>query len=363
VRPLALAVAILIFGLTHHIVFRNACHYNTHTVYYLLPTALLLGTAIPVLAYQVLRWWAPTKLAAALVVILMLAPIFVINRDAKIQAWDYFNAKSFSGWPLAGMALNAAIPAGERLVAGFDLSNPQFLFYLWRGRRNNFRDPKNLPDLPAGTYLLTDLNYLRDDPFDTALALYPSQDFLNLSLARIGGRRDGAMVSALSVSPGAWESSDHEFGEYARLLSYQFGPRVISAPDRSRVESFLGIRWTPSTASGRIVHAGFAWERTGSEAGKLTPEYELQRSRGPGVWRVAPMWRLQKNSVDLGRFGPGEIVRHEVSWFIGEWMPPGEYNLVVRLRKDDRPVRPTIAGKPARLREIVLGTIIIDAIP
>lgn len=334
VPPSALTAALAITGLSHHAIFSNACHFNRHTIYYLLPAMVILAAAGPRLVQRLLAFAAPRGLAAAAALAAAAVPLWGFGVEAPRQGWDYFNANSFAGWPLVGKRLHDRVPEGGRLLATMDLSNPQLLFYYWRSRRNRVQDPVWLDAAGPGTFLLADLNATLPPELEENLRGRPYEEMLNLALYDLGGAGRGPEAEPLAPAPAVWEPAEIRFGEAVEMIGFAVAPLETEPPPGSAAERYLGLAWEPDDARGRIVHASIAWLRREGEARSLIPDYFLTRVEPEPATRIARMWRLADRDADLAGMPAGEVVRHELDWFIGEWVPPGEYRVSVRLRKD-----------------------------
>ncbi len=339
VPPASLALALLILGASHHVIFTNACHYNRHVVYYLLPSMVLLIASTPVLLSRLLSSRVPARAAAGSTALVTLLLVAWMARLAVPQTYAYFNWISIPGWPLIGQALHRIVPADGILLSTTDLASPQFLFYLWRATRNRTRDPIHVKRYTTGAYLLRDLNVRIPDEMENALAPLARTEMLNFELYDLENRQRAVEVPLPRPADAGWELADTEFEDLARLAMYRFGPRSLEVEPIGPIESYLGVSWTPERAATRTVHASFVWERLGGEAERLEPVYQLVLAEEDERWRAALMWPLEPAAANLAPLAAGETVRHEIDWMIAEWVPPGEYTLRLLVTERGRALR------------------------
>lgn len=339
VPPASLALALLILGASHHVIFTNACHFNRHVVYYLLPSMVILIASTPVLLSRLLSLWVPARAAAGSMALVTLLLALWMARLAVPQTYAYFNWISIPGWPLMGQTLHRIVPADGILLSTTDLANPQFLFYLWRATRNRTRDPIHVKRYTTGAYLVRDMNVRIPDEMDAALAPLARSETLNFELYDLENRERAVDVPLPRPADADWELADTEFEDVVRLAMCRFGPRSLEVEPIGPIETYLGVPWTPERAAPRTVHASFVWERLGGDAERIEPVYQLVLTGEDEQWRAALMWPLEPAAANLAPLEAGATARHEIDWLIAEWIPPGEYTLRLLVKERGRAVR------------------------
>jgi hypothetical protein len=348
VPPLALSVALGMACSAHHVIFRNACHFNEHLIYYLLPPAILLAAAAPAILERLLRGRLPGRGPATAALLIVAAPLALFLGAAAPQAWSYFNDLSVPGWPLLGQALERVVPEDGRLLSTGSLANPQFLHYLRRARINEVKEGDIPPGGEAGAYLLRDRNIAISPGVESLLAPFPPASVLNFSLYDLRPASPAPEIPALRPAPIEWTPVEIRFGDALLLSMTGHAPSQVSLGRRDAMVRFLGVPWTPDLAKGRIVHASFAWERLEGSPATLVPEYALVQERGGRSIEAPLMWPHPETEKDLARLSPGETERQEIDWFLGEWLPEGEYEVRVSARAGGRllPCRAGDEGTP-----------------
>jgi len=325
-----LPAALAVFCLSHHAVFTNACHFNEHLVYYLLPLMTLGAVMLPVSLGEMASTVSPRSVAAVSLLVAA-GPVALFVSQAPAQTRAYFNDLSVPGWPLLGQALNDTVPRGGVLLTNGDIASPQVLHYLGRERYNGVV----AADLPEagweGAWFLTDRNEDPGEALRSRLAPFPPGQLLSFDLRDMTPDAREPDTGPLRPPAAEWVPAGVRFGGVLELSMTAF---AVSRGSRARVpavQAFLGVPWTPATAAGRVVHGSFVWERLDAPAETLAPDYALVE-RVSGV-RAPVMWPLAVEASDLAPISPGETVRHEVDWFLGEWLPAGTYDLTVGVRE------------------------------
>lgn len=355
----ALAAAILIFGLSHHVLFTNAVHFNRHVVYYLLPGMAILMAAGPALLCGAARRWAGRGLAVALALVVAGTPLGILLLDAPRQARAYFNGDSFTGWALMGQAMNRLVPTDGTLLSTGGMTHPQFLFYLWRARRNNLSDPLRVERARPGEILLRDMNVPMTPEMEEALAGIDSSETLNFRIYDMGSRSEAPAPPFPRPEAEGWSLEDVEFGGQLHLTMHTHAPLSVPAIRPGAIPRYLGLGWTPELAASRTVHASILWERLEGEATDLKPEYALVLTGSDEKIRAPMIWRLARKARNLGTLAPGETARHELDWLITEWLPAGTYELQVKVRRSGRLVRPVAGEEVLRHHHASLGTVTV----
>ncbi|MBI3449072.1 MAG: glycosyltransferase family 39 protein [Acidobacteria bacterium] len=325
----ALAAAVAVFCGAHHVVFTNACHYNEHLVYYLLPLATLGAVMLPASLGEIAAAVSPVA-GAAVSVLAAAAPMALFLSQAPAQTRSYFNDVSVPGWPLLGQALHDAVPEGGVLLTHGEIASPQMLHYLGRERYNGVA----AGDLPEsgrrGAWFLADRNDDLGEGLRARLAPFPAGPILNFELRDLTSGAKAPDTGPLRPPDAEWRPVEVRFGDAIELTMIAFAAPPRPAARVPALAEYLGVPWTPALAAGRVVHASFVWERLDARAAALAPEYALvERVSGA---RAPLMWPLAAPASDLAPLPTGAIARHEIDWFLGEWLPAGTYDLEVGVR-------------------------------
>jgi len=355
----ATAAAIGFFSIAHHAIFRNACHFNEHLIYYLLPPAALLAASAPSLLSGFLprRW---PMAAAAVAVLAALVPLGAFGARSAPQVRAYFNDLSVPGWPILGMALHRIVPAEDVLLSTENLANPQFLHYLDRAILNRI----GLSDIEgggtAGAFLLRDRNAPASEPLLSFLAPFPPGSLLNFALHDLTPGSPPPEFPPLAPPEALWQPVEVRFGDSLLLTMTFVAPVHLEVEPLGSVESYLGVRWTPERASSRMVHGTFVWERLDGGSGPLIPGYALLPAGGAGA-RAPALWPLPAEAADLSNLEPGESLRQERDWFFGEWLPDGEYEVRVEVGDGAHALPVAVGGGPSGGRDYLAAEVRVSS--
>lgn len=321
--------ALIIFGSLHHVIFTNACYFNQNISYYLIPSIVLLAAAVPAAVARVLPRWMPRTAAAALAVLVALPPVVLFVRESPRHVHSYFNRFVAPGWSILGQALNRVVPHDGNLLSTGTLAYPQFRHYAWRHVWHDRREPAQLSGYRGPVFLLRDVAALMPDATESLLSQRPWGSALNFAVYDLTPGAIAPEFPGLEPPAVDWNLSGERFGEALALSLYGLAPSIVEVAKPSFPEVFFGVPWTPESSAGRIVRASFIWERLTEESRKLVPEYCLVMWHDGEMMRAPPVWPLEPRDADLAALEPGESARHDVFFFFGEWLPPGEYSVRV----------------------------------
>lgn len=323
--PAALAAALVVRGGLHHVVFTNACYFNVHVTYYLVPTCLLLAAAVPWTIHRALRERRPraAAAAAALVAVPFLVSFAIAAPPLLTGSFNHFVPL---GWPLRGLALRRNVPSGSVVLTTGAAGSPQMRFYAWRRMRGERRDASSILG-GDGDFLLRDRSARLPAEVESALAGLPRRPFgsADLYALRPGGRFAGD--ARIERPEPEWEMADARFLDRLQLDLHAHSPSAITIPRLPWLTRYLGVSWTPERAAGRIVHARFAWRRLGGRSDSLVPVYSLVSERLGEEIHAPVVEPRDPPETDLAGLREGEIAVQEADFFLGEWLPPGRYVL------------------------------------